>query len=88
MKKTMTGLRMLGLNAACCFALAGALPAAHAGTFTIGDSDFLLDGKPFQIKAGEMHPSRVPHRILGRPPADDSRDGIEHSFHLRFLERA
>src|SRR5580658_4954751 len=32
-----------------------------AATFSIGDSDFLLDGKPFQIKAGEMHPSRVPH---------------------------
>ena len=32
-----------------------------ASTFTVGDSDFLLNGKPFQIKAGEMHPSRVPH---------------------------
>lgn len=42
------------------FALAGSL--ASASTFTIGDSDFLLDGKPFQIKAGEMHPARVPHQ--------------------------
>ena len=32
-----------------------------ASTFTIGDKDFLLDGKPFLIKAGEMHPARVPH---------------------------
>jgi beta-galactosidase len=31
-------------------------------TFAVGDSDFLLDGKPFQIKAGEMHPARVPHQ--------------------------
>jgi beta-galactosidase len=45
--------------AAACLALV-ALPLA-AATFTIGDKDFLLDGKPFQIKAGEMHPSRVPH---------------------------
>lgn len=42
------------------FALAGS--SALASTFTIGDSDFLLDGKPFQIKAGEMHPARVPHQ--------------------------
>ena len=40
----------------------GLAPAtAPAATFTIGDGDFLLNGKPFLIKAGEMHPSRVPH---------------------------
>ena len=32
------------------------------------NSEFLLDGKPFQIRGGEMHPSRIPpvywrHRI-------------------------
>ncbi|MBE0667271.1 MAG: beta-galactosidase, partial [Bacteroidales bacterium] len=37
-------------------------------TFTLGESEFLLDGKPFQIISGEMHPSRIPeeywrHRI-------------------------
>jgi beta-galactosidase len=44
-------------------ALFVALAVSHSGasTFTIGESDFLLDGKPFQIKAGEMHPARVPH---------------------------
>lgn len=36
--------------------------------FTLGKNDFLLDGKPFQIIAGEMHPARIPeeywrHRI-------------------------
>ncbi len=42
--------------------LLAATPCAFAkSTFTIGDADFLLDGKPFLIKAGEMHPSRVPH---------------------------
>lgn len=29
-------------------------------TFTLGEKDFLLDGKPFQIRGGEMHPERIP----------------------------
>ncbi len=29
-------------------------------TFTLGTSEFILDGKPFQIISGEMHPSRIP----------------------------
>ena len=47
-----------------CFSmLAG---AQH--TFTLGKDDFLLDGKPFRIKSGEMHPDRIPaeywrHRV-------------------------
>ncbi|NMC38479.1 MAG: beta-galactosidase [Bacteroidales bacterium] len=37
-------------------------------TFTLGPSEFLLDGIPFQIISGEMHPARIPaeywrHRI-------------------------
>jgi len=37
-------------------------------TFTFGPSEFMLDGKPFQIISGEMHPARIPveywrHRI-------------------------
>jgi hypothetical protein len=41
-------------------------PTRH--TFALGPSDFLLDGKPFQIVSGEMHPARIPpeywrHRI-------------------------
>ena len=38
----------------------GLMPLA-AATFAIGEKDFLLDGQPFQIKAGEMHPARIPH---------------------------
>lgn len=35
--------------------------AQHAThTFSLGDSAFLLDGKPFQIISGEMHYPRVP----------------------------
>ncbi len=37
-------------------------------TFTLGTSEFLLDGEPFQIISGELHPARIPaeywlHRI-------------------------
>ena len=37
-------------------------------SFQLGKSDFLFDGKPFQIISGEMHPARIPaeywrHRI-------------------------
>jgi beta-galactosidase GanA len=45
--------------------------AARAGerhSFALGKDEFLLDGKPFQILSGEMHPARIPqdywrHRI-------------------------
>jgi len=39
-------------------ASAGAAETKH--TFTLSTNDFLLDGKPFQIRAGEIHPNRVP----------------------------
>ena len=37
-------------------------------TFMLGESEFLLDGLPFQIISGEMHPARIPmefwrHRV-------------------------
>ena len=32
--------------------------ASHA--FSIGADDFLLDGKPFVIRCGEVHAARVP----------------------------
>ena len=34
--------------------------AVHS--FALGDKDFLLDGKPFQIIAGEMHFARIPRQ--------------------------
>lgn len=44
------------------------LNAQDAHVFKLGNKDFLLDGKPFQIISGEMHPARIPkqywqHRI-------------------------
>ena len=47
---------------------AGLSLGAERHSFTLGGDDFLLDGKPFQIISGEMHPARIPeeywrHRI-------------------------
>ncbi len=34
--------------------------ATKASTFTIGENDFLLNGKPYVIRCGEMHFARIP----------------------------
>jgi beta-galactosidase len=59
MNKLVTIIGWRAAIAAMLFLLAR--PVA-ASTFTIGETNFLLDGKPFLIKAGEMHPARVPHQ--------------------------
>lgn len=33
---------------------------AQTHRFTLADTSFLLDGKPFQVISGEMHPARIP----------------------------
>ena len=52
--------------AACAEAKAGGTESAQAPTalhtFTIGEKDFLLDGKPFVIRCGEIHYARIPHQ--------------------------
>ena len=49
-------------------AMARALAAPAAGSFAVEGDHFLLDGKPFQVIAGEIHYARVPreywqHRV-------------------------
>ncbi len=49
-------------------AVSTAFPGTSRHNFALGERDFLLDGKPFQIISGEMHPARIPreywrHRI-------------------------
>jgi len=44
----------------CTGASCAAGPSSPAHSFAIGTNDFLLDGKPFQIRCGEMHAARVP----------------------------
>ncbi|MEO6232457.1 MAG: beta-galactosidase family protein [Ferruginibacter sp.] len=46
----------------------GSIAQTGKHVFTLGKTEFLLDGKPFQIISGEMHPARIPqeywrHRI-------------------------
>jgi beta-galactosidase len=63
MKRTNLPRRRLLQGAAA--AAGGALLPLHAGAqdaprFVVGASDFLIDGKPLQIRCGEMHFARVP----------------------------
>ena len=49
-------------------ALVEQAPDGHPHRFELSAQQFLLDGKPFQIRSGEMHPIRIPaeywrHRI-------------------------
>lgn len=57
-------------TAALIFTLLSMLPSLHAQQhdFTFAQQQFLLDGQPFRIISGEMHPARIPreywrHRI-------------------------
>ena len=58
----------LVLLIALCLAVAWPSAQQARHSFALGKGDFLLDGKPFQMIAGEMHPARIPveywrHRI-------------------------
>ncbi|RPH28775.1 MAG: beta-galactosidase [Bacteroidales bacterium] len=62
MKKLTLCLLVLNLLSSFSYAQ----PVKH--TFAFSNTDFLLDGKPYQIISGEMHPARIPaeywrHRI-------------------------
>ena len=37
------------------------LPDGKPHRFELGRKQFLLDGAPFQIRSGEMHPARIPN---------------------------
>jgi beta-galactosidase len=45
---------------ALLLAVCGCNANAQQHTFALGDTAFLLDGKPFQVISGEMHYSRIP----------------------------
>ena len=57
--KTSVLALMLGLNLGQVEAQSPASPKA-SHTFSIGEKDFLLDGKPIELRVGEMHFARVP----------------------------
>ncbi|HVX52586.1 MAG TPA: glycoside hydrolase family 35 protein [Chitinophagaceae bacterium] len=54
-------MKPLLLFIACCLAFTAGF-AQQVHTFSLGKNDFLLDGKPFQIISGEMHPARIPRQ--------------------------
>jgi len=56
----MKRLRFAVLGAALWTGVAAFAAAAPARSFKLGPSEFLLNGKPFQIRAGEMHFQRIP----------------------------
>ncbi len=53
MKKSILFFIFLGL-------IFSSLAQKQSHQFTLGKEDFLLDGKPFQMISGEMHPARIP----------------------------
>ena len=53
-------LKYVTLVFCSCFFYCNVQSQAAAHTFTLSDTVFLLDGKPFQMISGEMHYPRVP----------------------------
>lgn len=52
---------LMTLLAGMLLSSCGQKSAAPPHTFTLGEKEFLLDGKPFRMISGEMHPARIPH---------------------------
>ena len=59
-RRGTVGRRLAGVCLAVLTAAIAARPAAAADAFAIGPDAFLLDGKPVQLIAGEMHYARIP----------------------------
>lgn len=63
-----TSIKTLAFASLLALAPAQMMAAQKSGTFTTGDKTFLLNGKPFVVKAAELHYPRIPrayweHRI-------------------------
>lgn len=61
-------IQSLALASLLVFSPTEMMAASKGGTFTTGDKTFLLNGKPFVVKAAELHYPRIPrayweHRI-------------------------
>jgi beta-galactosidase len=55
-------MRILSIILLLAILFSGALPAQENHTFSVGTNTFLLDGKPFVIRAGELHYPRIPRQ--------------------------
>jgi beta-galactosidase len=60
MMKQASALRRMYTSAFTLAVICAMQLASASSSFTIGTNDFLLDGKPFQIRCGEMHFARIP----------------------------
>ena len=66
--KLSTSIKTIAFASILAMAPAQMMAAQKGGTFTTGDKTFLLNGKPFVVKAAELHYPRIPrayweHRI-------------------------
>ena len=67
-----TTIKTLAFASMLAMAPSQMMAAQKGGTFTTGDKTFLLNGKPFVVKAAELHYPRIPrayweHRIKTPP---------------------
>ena len=53
-------LRLLAAALLAVLAAGCVAPPGPVRTFAIGERSFLLDGRPFQIRCGELHAARIP----------------------------
>src|SRR5688572_6951083 len=51
---------LIGVIIICFSCKQGQNQQTSSQSFELGDSDFLLDGRPFQMISGEMHYTRIP----------------------------
>ncbi len=61
-------ITLIALSVGLLFAVSSTALSQSRHTFELGKSEFLLDGEPFQIISGEIHPARIPkaywrHRV-------------------------
>ena len=75
-KLTPVLIAALAFSLGSMSAFAQFAPTATKHTFALGTTDFLLDGKPFQIRSGEMHPQRIPHEYWRQRIAMDKAMGM------------
>ncbi|SDD70261.1 beta-galactosidase [Mucilaginibacter pineti] len=54
-------MRKITLLLISLFVAVATVKAQSTHQFTLKPEGFMLDGKPFQIISGEMHPARIPH---------------------------
>jgi len=59
LKAILSAIKTIGVIVLCVF-LCNQASAQAKHKFSLSKHDFLLDGKPFQIISGEMHPARIP----------------------------